>query len=749
MELPQDFDWQSYLINNPDVANVSCNKKFAINHWLNWGHWEGRSYCQYVKFDWEDYLDNNPCLRISGLISEEMALKHFILHRSHEPRKMPADDTKTLLIVTHKGVGGSELYIQELITKYPQYNFAVMRCGDGNNVRIKYGKKRRTFDVKYNQTGIMKYFEDIHVVGIHISQLVGYPFEAMCKFLFRISIPYIITIHDYYWISGNFEDRYHVWENSSLVKKIFSRAKQIIVPSDAVDSIYSSIYPDFKYTRIYHQELSYQEKEHSSATLSHLKIGIIGHISPAKGYHIVAKSLNYIQKHNLPIDIYVFGTLLDKRNEDHLHVTGMYYGEDHLMQLVKDKAPHIFWTPGLWDETYSYVTTQIHQIGKPIYYPDIPIFKERNNNYIGSYAYSAHSTPQEIVQRFLAYMQSPPDTVSQCNVVEKVNREYDNIYDDLISHNPIVVVDYQRFLSDKLGLMKKEVLTGEDLNTYLHAHPSDLNYPADLTHKTSPYAVYSIHHYLVKQTKPSPPLRHKHQNKTAVIIEPREHPGLELVVKNVMHFLGAEWDLHFFCSQKNRQLIEQTFNDWEYHMTVMPYDNLNVVSYSNYMMSEEFWNHINAEHILIFQVDSCILNLEQGNYFQDYLQYAYVGAPHLGNYGSHITLSPQNFGLNGGFSLRRKSAMKKCIQEISIDQINQYRINNGVKPLNLEHNNIKYLPEDIFFCHAVEMLNLPRPSQEVAQKFAVQEIFYPAHAIHGYYHRYLNEEEIDQLTNTE
>ena len=38
---------------------------------------------------------------------------------------------------------------------------------------------------------------------------------------------------------------------------------------------------------------------------------------------------------------------------------------------------------------------------------------------------------------------------------------------------------------------------------------------------------------------------------TAVIIEPREHELLELVVRNVMHNLGDIWNLHIHAYNKD------------------------------------------------------------------------------------------------------------------------------------------------------------------------------------------------------
>ncbi|MEM0354272.1 MAG: hypothetical protein QXW79_01685 [Thermoplasmata archaeon] len=42
--LPPDFDWRAYLEINKDVGFVYNDEKGAIDHWLNHGFNEGRSY---------------------------------------------------------------------------------------------------------------------------------------------------------------------------------------------------------------------------------------------------------------------------------------------------------------------------------------------------------------------------------------------------------------------------------------------------------------------------------------------------------------------------------------------------------------------------------------------------------------------------------------------------------------------------------------------------------------------------------
>ncbi|KAJ3014516.1 hypothetical protein HKX48_005111 [Thoreauomyces humboldtii] len=74
-----------------------------------------------------------------------------------------------------------------------------------------------------------------------------------------------------------------------------------------------------------------------------------------------------------------------------------------------------------------------------------------------------------------------------------------------------------------------------------------------------------------------------------------------------------------------------------------------------FLTRNETWNMLppESEHILFFQLDSIICsNSDQA--VEDYFRFDYVGAP-----WPH---APDVLGGNGGFSLRRKSRLLRCLQ---------------------------------------------------------------------------------------
>jgi len=133
--------------------------------------------------------------------------------------------------------------------------------------------------------------------------------------------------------------------------------------------------------------------------------------------------------------------------------------------------------------------------------------------------------------------------------------------------------------------------------------------------------------------------------------------------------------------------------------------------YNKRLTSLEFWNQFDEENILIIQHDSAILR----HGIEDYFQYDFIGAP----------IQWIEFpAMNGGFSLRRKSAM--------INVIKNYHYNG------LEN-------EDLYFCNGLQQLNGNLPTFKVAKSFSCETIFNLGSLGYHAIDRYLTNEEINQI----
>jgi hypothetical protein len=153
-------------------------------------------------------------------------------------------------------------------------------------------------------------------------------------------------------------------------------------------------------------------------------------------------------------------------------------------------------------------------------------------------------------------------------------------------------------------------------------------------------------------------------------------------------------------------------------------------AYSLLLQSKHFWNKITEEHIIIFQTDSFIIN----NDYEIPTKYPYLGAQYMYYYaGKQFDAVNPIKGIDpmcGGFSYRQKSAMIDCINNVTYDDIIQYRTSNNLS--NALFINKFIIPEDVFFENALTVLGYPSPShtvQDESSNFCVG-VLYNIYDIH-------------------
>jgi len=174
---------------------------------------------------------------------------------------------------------------------------------------------------------------------------------------------------------------------------------------------------------------------------------------------------------------------------------------------------------------------------------------------------------------------------------------------------------------------------------------------------------------------------------TAVIVEPREHKALELVLKNFTDNLDKNiWLFVIYCSEKNKNYVLNIKNKLNIDIVIIPLfnNNITISQYSKLLVTKEFYEVIPTNHLLIFQTDSIILNKD---IIYDFMKYDYVGAPW-----------PDKNNGNGGLSLRKRTKM--------IDIINKKVYNNEA--------------EDLYFCINTDCY---KPDFENAKRFSVESVY--------------------------
>ena len=206
----------------------------------------------------------------------------------------------------------------------------------------------------------------------------------------------------------------------------------------------------------------------------------------------------------------------------------------------------------------------------------------------------------------------------------------------------------------------------------------------------------------------------------ALIVEPREHPHLEFVVRNVLLHLNAgkqaAWKLqiHFAPGPGgNERFVRKVLKD-------VP--NVNYIAlkpgfgsggdYNTVLKDRVLWEKLQsdgAKYTLIFQSDSMLIGTEISPFYE----YDYIGAPwHVTeNASSSEWIRKEHFSknggafheacCNGGLSLRNTDAMVK--------------ITHKLRSANPRIN------EDVYFSRSAKGMALRVPSRRVAYSF-VREI---------------------------
>lgn len=199
-------------------------------------------------------------------------------------------------------------------------------------------------------------------------------------------------------------------------------------------------------------------------------------------------------------------------------------------------------------------------------------------------------------------------------------------------------------------------------------------------------------------------------NCIAIIFETRNIDTLDWVTDTVKYF--TNWKIRHYCSYDSYGSIDGV------EKSIIP----TTIDYNEILKDVNFWRDIDEEHVLVFQWDSFILR----HGIEEFLDYDYIGAPWKWSYGEGMyndkrypDLTVFRAGGNGGFSLRRKSAMVKLIND---------------NPPNYEY-------EDMYFSNALKD-NIPL---EVKKRFAAETMFYEDPlAVHSI-HKYLSDSEIQKI----
>lgn len=143
---------------------------------------------------------------------------------------------------------------------------------------------------------------------------------------------------------------------------------------------------------------------------------------------------------------------------------------------------------------------------------------------------------------------------------------------------------------------------------------------------------------------------------SAVILETGVNPLFEFAVRNVINFLGHDWGLQVYHSERNEQWIRYTLRDIEnVNFKQLPPNMIKYEDYDRVLKNSRFWHSLQSEKVLIFQSDALMLH----NRISSFLGFDMVGTTNITErvHVQNISYRFSNLAEHSGFSIRSVKAM--------------------------------------------------------------------------------------------
>ena len=204
----------------------------------------------------------------------------------------------------------------------------------------------------------------------------------------------------------------------------------------------------------------------------------------------------------------------------------------------------------------------------------------------------------------------------------------------------------------------------------------------------------------------------------SVFIEFKILKNIEFVVKNSIYKLGYKTKHYIICGNENYSYIKKIFNQDDNIQIINIYQNVDTASkYSQILLDKKFWNLFQEKYLLIYQEDSTIFNFDIKKFIRNDLDY--VGACWDGPQSKNCV----GVG-NGGFSLRNRSKMIKCLDyyQDNLDYIIDFLELSDNAIYYIKNTNSTVVPEDLFFSYVLQKYSLGKVANvDTANSFSQEQ----------------------------
>lgn len=156
---------------------------------------------------------------------------------------------------------------------------------------------------------------------------------------------------------------------------------EVTVFSRDTERLLRKAYPELQnVTLVPHRPHYLPPLPRAAKTTETLNIGVLGVLSYKKGLPVIQKLVRVIEDKNLPIRIRLIGEVDGEIDSPVFDQTGRYRRED-IPRLTLEKDIDIFFIPSIWPETFSYTTSEILSMDRPLVVFDVGAPAERAGMY--------------------------------------------------------------------------------------------------------------------------------------------------------------------------------------------------------------------------------------------------------------------------------------------------------------------------------------------------------------------------------
>lgn len=399
------------------------------------------------------------------------------------------NDKKNILFVIHDNWrGGTQLHVQNLVEGLDiNYNIFVLSKEENtllisrdNNVEFMFELNDKydhtVYTTKEYKLIIRTILMELNISLIHVHHVLGHTLDVFYE-AFRLNIPVVITLHDFYYLCptinlldvnleyckgvhnhqkclkcsieklGYNHDIIDEWRTE--IRKLLAGAAQLFAPSHSTKEIYCEYYNEirskvlvFEHGTIY-RKLGYN----SQSDIQYLNIAFVGQISPHKGSNLIYDLVT--NNEDTGIKWHLFGGIGDNKfrqlSRSNLVMYGAY-DSGEITKLLQENNIHLVCILSIWPETYCYTLTESLLAGIPVLATDIGALGERvRANQVG-WLVNYDSTAEDILAKI---KEIKNDVIKYDKVVEQIAScefktasdmcsGYYNIYESLLRSQRII-----------------------------------------------------------------------------------------------------------------------------------------------------------------------------------------------------------------------------------------------------------------------------------------------------------------------